>query len=265
MNTKRTTARGVGLAVAISRDVILDAAAAVEKNGYSSFWLNNPPRTDALAVLSEVARIAPSLQLGVGVVPLSDRSPDQIATAGARSGLPMDRAYLGIGSGSGPGGLQRVEAGLQALRSVFQGHIAVAALGPKMCRLAGARADGVLFNWLTPDFAARAIAWVREGAEEASRPLPRLIAYARVGLGEEAIARLRVEAATYESYPAYAAHFRRMGTSAMDTTIAASTPDDIQRGLAAWDGVVDDVIVRAITAHDTTEEILHLVEAARPR
>jgi alkanesulfonate monooxygenase SsuD/methylene tetrahydromethanopterin reductase-like flavin-dependent oxidoreductase (luciferase family) len=133
-----------------------------------------------------------------------------------------------------------------------------------MCRLAGAAADGVLFNWLTPDFAARSIAWVQEGAQEAGRKLPQLIAYVRAGLGDEAIARLRTEAATYESYPAYAAHFQRMGTEAMGTTIAAATPDEIQQALAAWDGLVDDVVVRAITGHDTTEDVLRLVEAARP-
>ena len=73
------------------------------------------------------------------------------------------------------------------------------------------------------------------------------------------------EAATYESYPAYAAHFKRMGVGAMDTTIAALNADDIQVGLAAWEGLVDAVIVRAITAHDSSDEILHLLEAARPR
>jgi alkanesulfonate monooxygenase SsuD/methylene tetrahydromethanopterin reductase-like flavin-dependent oxidoreductase (luciferase family) len=130
--------------------------------------------------------------------------------------------------------------------------------------VAGAAADGVLFNWLTPQFATRAIAWVQEGAQEAGREVPRLMAYVRTALGDEAIARLQREAATYEKYPAYAAHFRRMGTSAMGTAIAATTPDEIQQALAAWDGLVDDVVVRAITGHDTTEDVLRLVEAARP-
>lgn len=264
MSTKRTTTRGVGLAVAVPREVILAAAGAVERGGYRSFWLNNPPGTDALAVLAGVAPIVPSLQLGVGVIPLTGYSPDQIAADARRANLPMERLYLGIGSGSGPGGVPRVEAGLQQLRSRFDGHIVVAALGPRMCRLAGAAADGVLFNWLTPDFAARSIAWVQEGAQDAGRALPRLMAYVRTGLGDEAISRLRVEASTYESYPAYAAHFQRMGAGAMDTTIAADTPEDIQRALTVWDGLVDDVVVRAITGHDTPEEVIQLIEAARP-
>jgi hypothetical protein len=87
----------------------------------------------------------------------------------------------------------------------------------------------------------------------------------RVGLGQEAATRLHKEAATYESYPAYAAHFKRMGVPAMDTTVAASTPGDIHSALSAWNGVVDEVVVRAIAAHDTADEVLQLIDAARPR
>jgi alkanesulfonate monooxygenase SsuD/methylene tetrahydromethanopterin reductase-like flavin-dependent oxidoreductase (luciferase family) len=265
MRADSTTGRGLGLAVAIPKDVVLATGRVVEESGYSSYWLNNPPGADALSVLGEVAPLTPSLHLGVGVIPLTGLDPEQIATSVRHANVPVDRLYLGIGSGAGPGGLQRVEAGIQRLRTGYHGHLVVAALGPKMCRLAGAEADGVLFNWLTPDFAARSVAWVREGADEAGRTLPRLFAYVRVALGEEAIVRLRTEAATYESYPAYAKHFKRMGVSAMDTAIAALTPEDIQSRLAAWDGLVDTVVVRAITARDTTDQVLELVKAARPK
>lgn len=95
--------------------------------------------------------------------------------------------------------------------------------------------------------------------------MPQVFAYVRVGLGEAAITRLRTEATTYESYPAYAAHFKRMGVGAMDTIIAAITPEDIQSALAAWEGVVDEVVVRAITLHDTADEVLQVIDAARPR
>jgi hypothetical protein len=264
MSTISSTDRGLGLAVAVPKVIVLMACIAVEESGYKSLWLNNPPGAHALSVLGEAAPLCPSLDLGVGVIPFSALDPDQIAGEVRQASLPADRLCLGIGSGAGPGGLKRVEAGVQRLRTEYQGRIVVAALGPKMCRLAGAAADGVLFNWLTPEFAPRSIAWVRQGAEEARRAMPRVFAYVRVGLGDEAIVRLRTEAATYESYPAYAAHFKRMGVGAMDTTIAAKTPDDIQRELAAWDGLVDVVIVRAITAHDSRDEVLNVIEASRP-
>jgi alkanesulfonate monooxygenase SsuD/methylene tetrahydromethanopterin reductase-like flavin-dependent oxidoreductase (luciferase family) len=265
MNTISTTGRGLGLAVAITRDVLLAAGKVVGTGGYSSFWLNNPPGADALSVLGEIAPLAPSLRLGVGVIPLTSADPGQITSDVHRVALPVERLYLGIGSGAGPAGLQRIEAGLQRLRNTYQGDIVVAALGPRMCRLAGSAADGVLFNWLTPEYASRSITWVQEGAGEAGRPMPQVFAYVRVGLGEAPITRLRTEATTYESYPAYAAHFKRMGVGAMDTTIAAITPEDIQSALAAWEGVVDEVVVRAITLHDTADEVLQVIDAARPR
>ncbi|MFN8558390.1 MAG: LLM class flavin-dependent oxidoreductase [Dehalococcoidia bacterium] len=45
----------------------------------------------------------------------------------------------------------------------------VAALGPRMCRLAGELADGVMLNWATPAYVAEALANVRLGAERAGR------------------------------------------------------------------------------------------------
>jgi alkanesulfonate monooxygenase SsuD/methylene tetrahydromethanopterin reductase-like flavin-dependent oxidoreductase (luciferase family) len=133
-----------------------------------------------------------------------------------------------------------------------------------MCRLGGSEADGVLLNWLTPQWARRSIEWVREGAEKAGRPMPRTMAYVRAARGPEAIARLQGEAAVYEAIPHYSAHFARMGTPAVGTAVTGETPEEIQRGLAAWDGVVDEVIVRAVAASDAVEAVLDLVEAARP-
>ncbi len=56
-----------------------------------------------------------------------------------------------------------------------------------------------------------------------------------------------------------------VGVPAMDTAITGATPEDIQRGLAAWDGVVDEVVVRAVTGRETIEEAVQLLEAASPR
>jgi alkanesulfonate monooxygenase SsuD/methylene tetrahydromethanopterin reductase-like flavin-dependent oxidoreductase (luciferase family) len=138
----------------------------------------------------------------------------------------------------------------------------VAALGPKMCQLAGEVADGVLFNWLTPEYARRSAELVRAGAEAAKRPMPRLYAYVRVALGPAAAERLADEGGRYDAIPAYHAHFVRMGVKPVDTAIAATSADGIKRALAAWDGAVDEVVLRAITAKDTVEDHLTLVRAA---
>src|SRR2546427_1328291 len=79
-----------------------------------------------------------------------------------------------------------------------------------------------------------------------------------------AVDRLQEEAARYAAVAAYAANFARMGLKPVETAIAAQTPDAVQRGLAQWQGAVDHIIIRAITAKDTVEEHLALVRAAAP-
>jgi alkanesulfonate monooxygenase SsuD/methylene tetrahydromethanopterin reductase-like flavin-dependent oxidoreductase (luciferase family) len=259
------TQRGFGLAAAVPQDVIVAAAAAVQERGYHSFWLNNPPGADALPPLGAVAARVAALWLGVGVIPLASRGPEEIVRGVRQHDLPLDRIYLGIGSGGGPGGVERVARGIEVIRSGLDCPLVIGALGPKMCRLAGARGDGVLLNWLTPQFARRATAWVREGAEGAGRPRPRLLAYVRVALGDAALSRLRREAASYEAIPQYAAHFARMGASGLDTAVAGGTAAELQEGLAAWNGVVDEVVVRAITASDTLGDVRALLDAAAPQ
>src|SRR5947199_253330 len=46
--------------------------------------------------------------------------------------------------------------------------------------------------------------------------------------------------------------------------VSAENPDDDKRGLAKWQGAIDEVVIRAITAKDTVEDHLALVRAAAP-
>jgi len=55
-----------------------------------------------------------------------------------------------------------------------------------------------------------------------------------------------------------------MGLKPVETTIAAENRDAVRRGLAKWQGAVDEVVIRAITAKDTVEDHLALVRAAAP-
>jgi alkanesulfonate monooxygenase SsuD/methylene tetrahydromethanopterin reductase-like flavin-dependent oxidoreductase (luciferase family) len=122
----------------------------------------------------------------------------------------------------------------------------------------------VLFNWLTPDHARASAQWVRDGAATAGRQPPTLWAYVRVALGAGAGDRLAQEGARYAGIPAYASHFARMGVKPVETAIAVASPDAIRPGLERWRSVVDEVVVRAVTASDTLEENLALLRAARP-
>lgn len=256
-------AHGFALHAGTAPAVIRAAAREAEALGYGSFWLNHPGPTDGLAALGVAARETARIPLGVGVVPLHTRGPDSIAAGVTAAALPLDRLWLGVGSPN-PGALARVRDGVADLRARLATRVVVAALGPRMCRLAGEVADGVLFNWLTPEHAARSAAWVRDGAAAAGRPAPRLLAYVRVALGAPAHARLDEEAARYTAIPAYAANLARMGVPALATAIAARGPEDVAAGLAPWRGVLDEVVLRAVTATDGPEETLALLRAARP-
>jgi len=257
-------ARGIAVFAGISPDVIRAVARETEALGYSSFWVNHPPTTDGLASLAAAARETRRVDLGVGVIPLTARGPQAIAEGVRAQALPLDRLLLGIGSPN-PGALRRMREGIAALRSSLACRIVAAALGPKMCRLAGELADGVLLNWLTPAHARRSAEWVREGAAAARRAAPRLAAYVRVAIGPAARERLGGEAARYGAIPAYGASFARMGVAPIDTCIAVDDAGAVPPALAAWDGVVDDIVVRVIPAADTAHDHLAVVRAAQPR
>ena len=262
---KETSAMALGFALfaATPADVIRATAREAEALGYSSFWVNHPGSVDGLAALAGAARETRRIELGVGVIPLHTRPADDIARGVQATALPLDRLLLGIGSPN-PRSLARVREGVAALRSQLRTRIVVAALGPKMSRLAGEVADGVLLNWLTPEHARVSAEEVRAGAAAAGRPVPKLFAYVRFAMGPAGAEKVRTEAARYAGVPAYAANFERMGTKPEDTAIVIQTPKDVAPALARWKGVVDEVVLRAITAQDTVDDNLALVRAARP-
>ena len=256
---------GQGFAVfaGIAPEIIRAAAREAEALGYSSFWVNHPGATDGLVALAAAAKETRRIELGIGVIPLHTRGPDSIVQGVRANALALDRLLLGVGSPN-PGALGRVRAGIAELRSELQVRLVVAALGPQMCRLAGEIADGVLFNWLTPEHARLSAEWVRAGAAAARRQPPKLFAYVRLALGPTALDRLQTEADRYAAIPAYANHFARIGVKPVETAIAAQSADAVAPALGKWQGAVDEVVLRAVTGKDTVEEHVALVRAAKP-
>lgn len=257
--------RGFGLAGETPLPAILAAARAAEPAGYDTFWLSQPATGSTLATLQRVAEVTEAIRLGVGAIPLTSTSPEEIARTIETLGRPRARLRLGIGSGVGPGSLARLREGAQELRQRCDVEIVVAPLGPRMCALAGEVADTVLLNWLTPEYAVESRQWVRSGATAANRPEPLMATYVRCIVDPVAETRLRAECDRYGSFPHYAKHFARQGVSPIETTIRARSRDELQTQLARYDQVLDHVVVRAIAAHDTPADgILRLVEAAAP-
>jgi len=125
--------------------------------------VNHPGPFDGLGALATAARETRRIGLGIGVIPLHTRGPQSIVEGARAHALPLDRLWLASAAQSES--LDRVRDGVAALRKELRTKLVVAALGPRMCRLAGEIADGVLFNWLTPEHAKASAALVREGAK----------------------------------------------------------------------------------------------------
>lgn len=255
--------RGFALFAGTAPETIRACAREAEALGYGSFWVNYPGETDGIAALALAAAETRRVELGIGVIPLHTRGPESIARGVRAHGLPLDRLLLGVGSPN-PGALARVRAGVEALRLGLGARLVVAALGPRMCHLAGEVADGVLFNWLTPEHARRSAEWVRAGAAVSRRDPPRLFAYVRAALGPAARERLREEGARYAAIPAYADHFARMAVDPVDTAVAGATPEALAQALGRWQGILDGVVLRAVTGGDTVAEHLALLRAGAP-
>ncbi|HLL51072.1 MAG TPA: LLM class flavin-dependent oxidoreductase [Thermomicrobiales bacterium] len=256
--------RGFGVAGALPLDVIRTLAPAAQAAGYQSFWVNDTPQGDGLAALHAAAEATSEIRLGVGVIPLDRQPAETIGRRVVELRLPQDRLIVGIGSGNRNGGLARVKVGAAILERMLEAPIVVGALGPNMCGLAGSDADGVLLNWLTPDYVAPSAAIVDEAAREAGRPRPLIMGYVRTVFGPGARDVFAEEAGRYGSYPAYAANFARMGTPAEGTAVIGDTADEIQVGLASFTSVLDETVVRAITGEESVEAYLALLEAAAP-
>jgi alkanesulfonate monooxygenase SsuD/methylene tetrahydromethanopterin reductase-like flavin-dependent oxidoreductase (luciferase family) len=259
------TTRGFGLAGESPLETISIAAAAAEKAGYETFWLSQPREGSTLTKLDVVARSTRGIRLGVGAIPLTDLTPEEINRQIRERSLPLDRLRLGIGSGTGTGSLDRLRRGVDRLRSLANVEIVVAPLGPKMCRLAGELGDTVLLNWLTPTYAATSITGIREAASSAGRDIPVIAGYVRCAVGTSSRSRLEMECDRYGSFPHYAAHFERQGVRPIETTIHVEDSEQLQRRLHEYESVLDHVIVRAITPADEPSDVLALVDGAKPR
>jgi hypothetical protein len=84
-----------------------------------------------------------------------------------------------------------------------------------------------------------------------------------VGVGAAARARLEGSIAFLAQLPQYRAHFERMGVSPIDTRLAADDAQELGERLAAWRGVVDELVVIAVPPPDRPEEVLELLETVR--
>ncbi|MEV6448991.1 TIGR03620 family F420-dependent LLM class oxidoreductase [Amycolatopsis sp. NPDC051716] len=139
-------------------------AVALEEAGYGAVWLAASPAADLLAaerLLDATSRIV----VGTSVLNVWQADADEVATSYHRIARKhADRLLLGIGAGhreinagyASP--VAKVASYLDTLHAagVPAGRVLLAALGPRMLRLAADRAAGTLTLQVTPEHTRRA-------------------------------------------------------------------------------------------------------------
>jgi alkanesulfonate monooxygenase SsuD/methylene tetrahydromethanopterin reductase-like flavin-dependent oxidoreductase (luciferase family) len=255
MMASASTHRGLGVTAGLDAGLARELAARCEQLGYHSLWSNDEPAAGGLDTLAQFAAVTAKVELGVGVLPLHRYQPAEIAAEVERLELDPARLWLGIGSGALPRQLDPLQRAVGELRTLLPEatRIMVAAMRPRLCRLGGALADGVLLNWMLPGQAARARGWVREGAAEQGRTAPVVASYVRVAVGPSASRRLREEEGFYRTInEGHRKHFAAMDVPVGSVGVAALQRTDILEALAAYHSALDVPIVRVLADADAT-------------
>lgn len=256
--------RGFGVAAGLDPEVARPLAERCAELAYDSIWSNDHPGAKGLETLAEFGAPAPGLDLGVAVIALDRTPPETIAADVERLGLDPARLWLGVGAGFGEKPLTRMREALPVLRDALPGvRLVLAAMGPKMCELAGAEYDGAFFNWMTPDFGAGSRERVEAGAAGAGRPTPPIFGYVRTAVGPDAAARLAKEESFYRDlHDGYRHHFTRLGEPEGTVGVAAAAPPAAKSELARYEAL-DTIVVRGL-ASATVEAMTAVAEAAAP-
>ena len=253
---------GLGIAAGSDPDQLAGLASEAEALGYSSIWSNDSPAGDGLSQLWAWAQASTHIRLCVGVLALDRHLPEDIAERAHELELPLERLLIGIGAGFTDAPLRVVREGVTSLRTRLPGaRVAVAAMGPQMCRLAGEVGDAVLLNWMTPERAVWARSLVEEGARAGGRQpadVP-VYGYVRVAMGSDAVDRLAREVSMYLQMPHYKRHFDAMGGAPTGVGVATD-PVGVAAAVAHY-SALDEPVVRVLS-HRSAAAILGVARAA---
>lgn len=285
-----------------SFDQLVATAAKAHEDGFASYWQPQIFGFEALSMLAVIGREVPDIRLGTGVVPTYPRHPVTMAqlalTVQAAAG---DRLTLGIGlshqmvienmfgmSFEHPAAhmadhlaillpLLRGDAvahtgeslsasmALSVPKDVPAPQVVVAALGPRMLRLAGEVADGTA-TWMTgpKTLASHIIPSITAAAADAGRPTPRIVAALPVAVTDdvaEARERCAKEFEMYGFLPSYRAMLDREGVDGPADVAIVGSADEVTSQIRALAdiGVTEFVAVevgRRGAEADATRDVL---------
>ena len=235
-------------------DDIVAIARRADERGFDTFWLPNIFSFDAITALTVIGRETERIGLGTAVTPTYPRHPTAIAQQAMTAAAATDnRLTLGIGlshkiviedmlglSYDRPARHMReyLSVLMPALRGEalhFDGEhyrvhglqltipgadpvpTVIAALGPVMLKVAGELADGTNTWMVGPKtMEEHIVRRLSDAADEAGRPVPRVVAGIPVALTHDADAareKINAELAIYGQLPSYRGMLDREGAA----------------------------------------------------
>jgi 5,10-methylenetetrahydromethanopterin reductase len=206
---------------------IVELACEAERLGYERCWVYDEGLVtrDPYVVMSAIAARTGRIQLGTGITNPYTRHPAVTAASVATlDELSGGRAFLGLGAGGsitlGPLGIPRTKPltatreAIETTRRLYQGQavsyegktvnlvdarieyarsdieIWLAGRGPKMLRMGGELADGVVLDFLYKEHIQEYVDLVREGAARSGNQ-PRICYSTMIITSEEGLDRVR--------------------------------------------------------------------------
>jgi probable F420-dependent oxidoreductase len=252
----------------------------LEDLGYTDVWSAEANGADGFTPLALTSVWAPSLRLGVAIIPAYTRGPAALAQSVATlADAAPGRFALGIGTSSNVivekwNGIEFVEPYRQVKETVeflrtaltgekFSGRVGVrevsgfrlgvvpavqptiliAALRSGMLRLAGRVGDGAIVNWLSPDDVKVVAPFVRESDE--TKEIVARIFVAPTENRDTVMGFGKFAIAAYLNVPVYAEFHRWLGRDDRLADMWKLWADGDRKGAVAAipDSVVDDLIV----------------------
>jgi F420-dependent oxidoreductase-like protein len=285
---------GTFISVGKSLEDAVGRVKRAESLGYDATYVTHIADRDSLTVLMAYAAATERIRLGTGVLPIYSRTPvaaaQQAATIDEYSG---GRMVLGLGvshqvtvenwyQATVERPVRAMREYVAILRACFAGEdppqgemfrtafhfmgyqpradipIYVAALSPRMLRLAGEIADGVVLWLCNPNYIRDAVVpEVRAGRERAGKDADSFDIVAAVPAAvtddkQGTFATMRGELVTYFSLPFYRAMIERSGFEADVATFDAGMQEgDVEKAKAG----ISDRFLELLTAIGSQEEV----------
>lgn len=288
---------------------IVEQVRVAAQEGFATAWSAQALGWDALTTLALAGTAVPAIALGAAVVPVPQRHPLVLAAQALTvQAAVAGRLTLGIGAGigamvSGMLGLpadqpvRRLREYLTALGPLLRGEpvdqhgdtltavgamtvpagvpapsVLLAAMGPRMLRLAGQLADGTV-TWMTGPKALgeHIVPVITAAAADAGRPAPRIVAGLPVCVTNQADsvrARIAEDFALAAQVPEYRATLDREGAAGAQDVAIVGTDTEVGTALARLRdaGVTEFIAAPYGTGDEQARTIAALAvrSAARP-